>query len=74
MRKVSRARPVQAPAQVTPEEIRRGIDRLTKRLEEVQAFDPGSVVEQNSIPHVEALGAAVNWTPFVGPRDVGFKV
>jgi predicted nucleotide-binding protein len=59
MRKPSRARPVQAPAQVTPEEIRLGID-LTKRLEEVRAFDPASVVEQNSIPHVEALGAAVD--------------
>jgi hypothetical protein len=60
MRKPSRALPVRAPAQMTPEEIRRSIDRLTKRLEEVRAVDPTSVVEQNSIPHVEALAAAVD--------------
>lgn len=60
MRKPSRARSIQAPAQATPQEIRQGIDRLTQRLEEVCAFDPTSVVEQNSIPHVEALAAAVD--------------
>jgi predicted nucleotide-binding protein len=60
MRKPSRARPIQAPAVATPEEIRQGIDRLTKRLGEVRAFDPTSVVEQNNIPDVEALAAAVD--------------
>lgn len=60
MRKPSRTRSIQAPVQSTPEEIRQGIDRLVKRLEEVRAFDPTSVVEQNNIPHVEALGAAVD--------------
>jgi len=45
---------------MTPETIRQGIERLKKRLEEVNAFDPTSVTEQNNIPRVEALGAAVD--------------
>ena len=60
MRKPSRAQPIQPPPQVTLVEIRQGIDRLTKRLEEVRAFEPTSVTEQNNIPHVEALAAAVD--------------
>jgi predicted nucleotide-binding protein len=60
MRKPSRARPVQAPVQSTSEEIRQGIERLAKRLAEVREFDPTSVVEQNNIPRVEALAAAVD--------------
>jgi predicted nucleotide-binding protein len=60
MRKPSRARPIQSLPQATPEELRLGIDRLTKRLGEVSAFDPTSVTEQNNIPQVEALSAAVD--------------
>jgi hypothetical protein len=56
----SRAGPIQSPMQSTAEEIRQGIDRLAKRLEEVRAFEPTSVVEQDNIPHVLALAAAVD--------------
>jgi predicted nucleotide-binding protein len=48
------------PAHLTPEQMRQGIDRLQKRLAEVSAFDPKSVVEQYNIPHVEALAASVD--------------
>jgi predicted nucleotide-binding protein len=60
VRKPSRARPIQPPARLTQEEIRQGVDRLAKRLEEVNAFEPTSVAEQANIPHVEALAAAVD--------------
>ncbi len=60
MRKPSRARPIQPPVRLTQEEIRQGIDRLAKRLEEVNAFEPTSVAEQTNVPHVEALAAAVD--------------
>jgi predicted nucleotide-binding protein len=59
-RRPSRTHPTQPPPQPTPEEIRQGIARLRKRLEEVNAFEPTSVIEQNNIPHVEALAAAVD--------------
>lgn len=60
VRRPSRSRPLQPPPQATVEEIRQGIVRLRKRLDEVNAFEPTSVVEQNNIPHVEALAAAVD--------------
>jgi hypothetical protein len=60
MRKPSRARPIQPPVRSTQEEIQRGIQRLAKRLEEVNAFEPTSVSEQSNIPHVEALAAAID--------------
>jgi predicted nucleotide-binding protein len=44
---------------MTPDQLRQGIDRLMKRLDEVKAFDPASVSEQNNIPHVHALSAGV---------------
>jgi hypothetical protein len=50
------------PIDLSPEEMRRGIDRLSKRLEDVKAFEPTSVTEQHNIPHVEALAAAVDDT------------
>jgi hypothetical protein len=59
-RRPSRTRPLQPPPQATAEEIRQGIVRLKKRLDEVSAFEPTSVTEQNNIPHVEALSAAVD--------------
>jgi hypothetical protein len=59
-RRPSRSHPTQPPPQSTPEAIRQGIDRLKKRIDEVNAFDPTSVVEQNNIPHVEALAAVVD--------------
>jgi predicted nucleotide-binding protein len=59
-RRPSRSRPLQPPPQVTAAEIQQGIVRLKKRLDEVSAFEPTSVTEQNNIPHVEALAAAVD--------------
>jgi len=47
-------------AQLTPDEMQQGINRLQKRLEEVDAFDPTSVIEQFNIPHVEALAASID--------------
>jgi hypothetical protein len=40
--------------------MQQGIDRLRKRVDEVRAFDPTSVTEQNNIPHVKALSASVD--------------
>jgi predicted nucleotide-binding protein len=60
MRKPNRSRPSQPATQMTQQEILQGIDRLTRRLQEVDAFDPGSVTEQHNIPHVEALADAVD--------------
>lgn len=60
MRKPSSGRPIQAPLQASLEEMRQGIDRLTKRLADVSAFEPTSVTQQNNIPHVEALAASVD--------------
>jgi predicted nucleotide-binding protein len=59
-RRPSRSRPLQPPPQVTAAEIQQGLVRLKKRLDEVSAFEPTSVIEQNNIPHVEALAAAVD--------------
>jgi len=54
------AAPEPRPANLTPEQMRQGIERLLKRLAEVSAFDPSSVTEQHNIPHVEALAASVD--------------
>ena len=59
-RRPSRSRPLQPSPQVTATEIQQGIVRLKKRLDEVSAFEPMSVIEQNNIPYVEALAAAVD--------------
>jgi len=45
---------------MTAEETRQGIVRLRKRLDEMNAFEPTSVTEQNNIPQLEALAAAVD--------------
>lgn len=47
-------------AELTPGQIRSGIERLTKRLEEVHQFEPASVTDQFNIPHVERLSAAID--------------
>ncbi len=60
MRKPSRSRPTQPSPQATPDELRLGINRLTKRLSDVREFEPTSVTNQRNIPHVEALAAAVD--------------
>jgi predicted nucleotide-binding protein len=45
---------------LTPEQMRQGIARLTKRVEEVRAFDPATVVEQYNNPQIDALSAAID--------------
>jgi hypothetical protein len=52
--------PPQQPVNLTPEQMRQGIERIQKRLDEVSAFEPTSVTEQYNIPHVEALAASVD--------------
>jgi hypothetical protein len=47
-------------AQLTPVAMQQGIDRLRKRADEVRAFDPTSVSDQNNIQHVKALSASVD--------------
>ncbi len=56
-----RSAPPQAqPAALTVEQMRQGVDRLQKRLDDVRKFEPTSVTDQYNIPHVEALGASVD--------------
>ncbi len=45
---------------MSPQELQQGIDRLTKRLGDVEALDPTTVIEQHNIPHIEALAASVD--------------
>ncbi len=45
---------------MSPQELQQGIDRLTKRLGDVEALDPTAVIEQHNIPHIEALAASVD--------------
>jgi hypothetical protein len=56
----SSSQPQAQLAQLTPVAMQQGIDRLRKRVDEVRAFDPTSVTEQNNIPHVKALSASVD--------------
>lgn len=57
------ARTPKAPTPVqsimTPEEMRRGIARLTKRLEAVQAFDPEKITGDDPRPLTRPLSAAI---------------
>jgi predicted nucleotide-binding protein len=50
------------PATLSPQQLQAGIERLTKRIEEVKAFDPRSVTEQQNIPHVKKLAASIDET------------
>lgn len=54
-----RPSPPPVPATLTAEQMRLGIDRLQRRLEDVKHFEPQSVKEQHNTPHVEALSASV---------------
>jgi predicted nucleotide-binding protein len=54
------APPQPQPAALTVEQMRQGVDRLQKRLDDVRKFEPTSVTDQYNIPHVEALGASVD--------------
>lgn len=48
------------PARLTSQAMQSGIDRLRKRIEEVNQFDPQSVTDQYDIPHVKALSASID--------------
>jgi predicted nucleotide-binding protein len=50
--------PVQS-AQLTSEQMRAGIGRLRKLIDEIKLFDPRSVTEQYNIPEMQRLQAAV---------------
>jgi predicted nucleotide-binding protein len=54
------APPLPQSVNLTVEQMRQGIDRLQRRLDEVTKFEPTSVTEQCNIPHVEALAASVD--------------
>ena len=48
------------PAQLTPQEMKSGIDRLKKCLEAVQSFNPQSVTDQFNTPELDALEASID--------------
>jgi hypothetical protein len=48
------------PANLTSQQITAGIERLKKRLEELQRFDPASVAEQYNIPEMDRLSASID--------------
>ena len=47
-------------AQLTPQLMTAGIDRLKKRLEDVQRFEPQSVTDQYNAPELDALEASID--------------
>jgi predicted nucleotide-binding protein len=59
MAKIPPASPKQ-PAQLTPHQMRLGIDRLRKLIARVQQFEPTTVTDQYNIPHVQQLSAAID--------------
>lgn len=48
------------PAQLTPQEMKSGIDRLKKCLGAVQSFNPQSVTDQFNTPELDALEASID--------------
>lgn len=48
------------PANLTPDQMRIGIQRLRKVLADVHRFDPSKVVDQYSVPEIPRLSAAVD--------------
>jgi len=52
--------PPKRSASLTADQIKVGIDRLNKRLEDVRRFQPTSIVEQYNIPEVEGLSVAID--------------
>src|ERR1700758_4732251 len=48
------------PAQLTPEQMRLGIERVRKLISRVQEFDPTNVTDQYNIPHIDQLSAAID--------------
>lgn len=54
------AQTAKQPAKLTAKEMRDGIQRLEKRLDEVRQFDPSSVTDQHNVSNMEKLNAAVD--------------
>jgi hypothetical protein len=48
------------PALLTLQEMNSGIERLKKRLEDVNRFEPRSVIDQFNAPALDALGASID--------------
>jgi predicted nucleotide-binding protein len=46
-------------ASLSAEQIKAGINRLSKRLSEVEAFDPNKVTDQSNIPEISTLRVAI---------------
>jgi len=47
-------------AQLTPQQMTAGIDRLKKRLEDVRGFQPQSVTDQYNTPELDALEVSID--------------
>jgi hypothetical protein len=47
-------------ADLIPQQITAGIERLTKRLDELHRFDPAAVTEQYNIPEMDRLSASID--------------
>ena len=56
-----RAPPERQSAQLTPEEMQAAIPKLTRRIGDLEAFDP-ETVEDRSDPKLEALEASIDRT------------
>ena len=48
------------PAQLTPQEMKSGIERLMKRLDAVNRFEPQSVIDQRNTPELDALEVSID--------------
>ena len=49
-------------AQLTAAEMKAGIERIEKRIKEVEVFDPKSVTDQHTAPDLDGLEAAIDDT------------
>jgi predicted nucleotide-binding protein len=52
--------PPKQPANLSPQQITAGIERLAKRFEELQQFDPTSVTDQYDNPALDRLSASID--------------
>ena len=60
MARQSKPQPPKQAVQLTPQQMTAGIDRLKKRLEAMQSFDPQSVTDQHNTPELDALAASID--------------
>jgi hypothetical protein len=54
------ARAHKQSAQLTPAQMRSGVQRLTRVLGDLRRFNPGNVTNQNNVPEIPRLSAAVD--------------